>query len=369
MDIAAYVPGKSAVSGVEKPIKLSSNENPFGASLRVVEAMKKAMQDIYRYPDGNCRELREAIAKHYIIDGERIVCGAGSDELLALLCQAYAGAGDEVICTDHGFLMYPISALRVGAKPVIAADGDNLEISIDNILAAVTDKTRIVFVANPNNPTGDYITKKNARRLRAGLPDNVLLVIDAAYGEYVSVEDYSTGLGMVDRAGNNTVMTRTFSKIYGLGGLRLGWMYGPAAVVDVINRIRGPFNVSNIAQAAGIAAVSDQGFLEKSRLHNDKWLKIVSDRLRKIGLKVYPSVANFVLVDFSRLPAANNQRPTANSQQPTAGIADKFLQENGIIGRRMNAYKLPDCMRFTIGLEEENRQLTRVLEEFIDTIS
>lgn len=350
MKIEPYVPGQSRLEGAGDPIKLSSNENPFGASKKAVEAIQRAASKSHRYPDGSCRELREAIAGVYGIDKERIICGAGSDELIALLCQAYAGNDDEVLYSQYGFLMYPISALRVGAKPVKAPE-KNLTTDVDSILKKVTKKTKIVFVANPNNPTGSYVSKKDMRRLRAGLREDILLVIDSAYAEYVTKDDYSTGIGMVEE-NENVVMTRTFSKLYGLGGIRLGWAYCPAHIADVMNRIRGPFNVSDIAQAAGIAALADTAFIEESRAHNEKWLPIVSDAIKELGLKVYPSVANFVLVEFP--------------DEKAAVAADNFLKSKNIIGRAMQSYGLPNCMRFTIGLEDENKALLAALKEFIN---
>ena len=349
LQIAPYKPGTSRIRGVKNPIKLSSNENPFGASPNVITAMEKVINRQHRYPDGNCQELRSAIAECYDIPADQIVCGAGSDELIALLCQAYAGHGDEIIYSEHGFLMYPISALRVGATPVTAPE-KNLKLNIEDILAHVTECTKIVFVANPNNPTGSYLTKQEMRELRASLAPHILLVIDAAYAEYVTADDYSNGLGMVTLH-NNTVMIRTFSKIYGLGGLRLGWAFCPPEITDILNRIRGPFNVSDIAQAAGVAAIQDQDFIRKARDHNSIWLPKLSQALIDIGLTVHPSVANFILVEF---PSDRN-----------ATDADHFLQSKGVIGRQMSGYNLPDCMRFTIGLAEENQALIDVLTEFM----
>lgn len=351
MEISPYTPGTSSLNHVANPIKLSSNENPFGASPKVVEAIQKAATQCHRYPEGSSQKLREAIARHYAINADQIVCGAGSDELIALLCQAYARPGEEVLYSEYGFLMYPISALRIGATPVVAPE-NALKASVENILKAVTDKTRVVFIANPNNPTGSYLTKTEMRTLRASLPDHVLLVIDGAYAEYVTAKDYSTGLGMVAE-GNNTVMTRTFSKIYGLSSLRLGWAYCPPDIADILNRIRGPFNVSHVAQEAGIAAIEDTAFVEQSREHNELWRARVEEALTALGLVVYPSVANFLLVEFPDEPKRNAQ------------AADIFLKEQGIIGRAMQSYGLPKSMRFTIGLETENQALIKALEAFL----
>jgi len=352
MDIAPYKPGTSKIANVEEPIKISSNENPFGASPKAVEAIKNAASKMHRYPDGACLELRKAIAKQHNINAENIVCGAGSDEIIALLCQAYASEGDEVIYSEFGFLMYPISAIRCGAVPMKVAE-TGLRTNIDNIINTVTDKTKIIFIANPNNPTGSYITKDEVRQIQAAIPPHVILVIDAAYAEYVSAEDYTSGLELVDKF-ENVVMTRTFSKIYGLGGLRIGWGYFSASVADVINRVRGPFNVSDIAQEAAIQSVKDIDFLKKSRLHNDKWQKILTDELSSLGLKIYPSVTNFILADFLGL------------EGKSVNDVDDFLKAKGIIARRMESYGLPTCMRFTIGLESENKALIQALQEFVD---
>lgn len=351
MEIVPYLPGESKVKNQGKVIKLSSNENPFGPSPKAIAAMKAAAEKAHLYPDGGSHELRRAIGKVHDIDPAQIVCGAGSDELIALISQAYAGQGDEILYNEFGFLMYPISARRAGAKPVIAPE-KNYCVDIDSVLAKVTGKTKIVFLASPNNPTGSYITKREFARLRNGLPDNVLLVIDAAYAEYVTKDDYEPGTSLVE-AGNNTVMLRTFSKLYGLASLRLGWAYAPEGIIDVLNRVRGPFNVSGMSQAAGVAAMEDQEYVKKVRDHNSKWLDKLTVELSKIGLKVFPSAANFVLVEFPE-----------NSGK-TAQDADNFLKDNAIIGRRMEAYGLPRCLRFSIGLEQENGALIKALSEFL----
>ena len=350
MEIVPYVPGKSKVSGSHKVIKLSANENPFGASPKAIEAIKSAAKNSHLYPDGGCHKLRESIGRMHNINPDMIVCGAGSDELIALLCQSYAGEGNEVLYSQYGFLMYPISALRSGAIPV-AAKEKNYRTDIDSILSAVTEKTRIVFIANPNNPTGSYLKKDEMRKLRSELPENVLLVIDAAYSEYVTAPDYDSGIDLVSST-NNTVMLRTFSKIYGLAALRLGWAYAPEHVVDVLNRVRGPFNVSSIAQAAGVAAIEDNSFTNRSIDHNNKWLKIMFSELSDIGLKALPTVANFILIEFPKKPGN------------TAPEVDAKLKEEGIIVRRMDAYGLPNFLRVTIGLEEGNESFLRSMREF-----
>ncbi len=351
MDITAYVGGESAIPGVERIIKLASNEGALGPSPRAVAALRETAPDVFRYPDGGCHALRGAIGERFGLDPARIVCGAGSDELIGLLCRAYAGAGDEVLYTEHGFLMYPIAARTAGATPVTATE-TNLTADVDKLLAAVTADTRIVFIANPNNPTGTYLCKDELARLRAGLPAGVLLVLDAAYAEYMEHGDYTAGESLVD-AGDNVVMTRTFSKIFGLGGARLGWAYCPPAIADVLNRVRNPFNVTSAAQAAGVAALGDVAFMERSRAHNTEWRNWFTSEARALGLEVPDSVCNFVLVRF---PAEAGR---------DAEAADAFLRSKGIIARRMGAYRLPDCLRITIGLEDEMRAALAALAEFV----
>ena len=351
MEIEAYVPGESKVPGGLEPIKLSSNENPLGASPAAVAAFKAAADSLERYPDGSATELREAIARVHGLNPDRIVCGAGSDELLNLLAHAYLEPGDETIFTEHGFLVDRIATLGCGAKPVVAPEKD-LHTDVDAILARVTAKTKIVFIANPNNPTGTYIPFDQVRRLRQGLPDHVLLVLDAAYSEYVRRNDYEAGIELVATTGN-TVMTRTFSKIHGLAALRLGWAYCPEAVADVLNRIRGPFNVSAPAIAAGVAALGDRGHVETSVAHNEKWLPWLTAELEKLGLAVTPSVANFLLVHFPK------------ERGRDADAANAFLQSRAIIVRRMGAYGLPGALRITIGTESENRAVVEALTAFM----
>lgn len=351
LDISPYVGGASKVAGVDRVVKLSSNEGALGPSPKAVEAFHATAPEMHRYPDGHAVRLRAALAARFGLDAERIVCGCGSDELLQLLVRAYAGAGDEVLYSRHGFLIYPIAALSCGATPVTAEEVE-LTASVDNLLAAVTPRTRVVFVANPNNPTGTYVPAAEMRRLRDGLPDDVLLVIDAAYAEFVGRNDYSAGVELVE-AGDNTVMTRTFSKMFAMGGLRLGWAYGPAAVIDVLNRIRGPFSVSSTALAAGQAAVEDVAFTDLARAHNDYWLPWLTGELTRLGLEVVPSVANFVLVRFPAEPGRD------------AASADVFLRSRGLIVRAVAAYGLPDCLRITIGRDDELRQVVAALSEFL----
>ncbi|MEA2990763.1 MAG: histidinol-phosphate aminotransferase, partial [Alphaproteobacteria bacterium] len=296
LDIDPYVPGKSAAPGVARVFKLSSNETPLGPSPKAKAAYLAVAEHLADYPDGAATPLREAIGRALGLDPNRIVCGAGSDDLLNLLADAYLADGDEAIHTTHGFLVYPIATLGSGAKPVVAAEKDYTA-DVDAILAKVSERTRIVFLANPNNPTGTYIPFDEVKRLHKALPPQVLLVLDAAYAEYVCRNDYESGIELVATS-DNVVMCRTFSKIYGLAALRLGWIYGPAHVVDAINRIRGPFNVNSAAMAAGIAAIGDATHVEAARAHNEKWRAWLLVEVRKLGLEVTPSVANFVLIHF-----------------------------------------------------------------------
>ena len=270
LKIKPYVPGKSHAPGVAKVHKLSSNESPLGPSPQAIAAYRALAEHLEDYPDGAATALREAIGRAYGLDPDRIVCGAGSDDLLNLLARAYLADGDEAIHTTHGFLVYPIATLGAGATPVVAAE-KNHTADVDAILSCVTGRTKIVFLANPNNPTGTFIPFDEVRRLHRALPPHVLFVIDAAYAEYVRRNEYEAGIELVATS-DNVVMCRTFSKIHGLAALRLGWMYGPTHVVDAVHRIRGPFNVNAAAIAAGIAAIADAPHVERARAHNERWL-------------------------------------------------------------------------------------------------
>jgi len=351
LDIAPYVPGTSALPGAHPVIKLSSNETPFGPSPRAIEAYHAASASLSRYPDGSARPLREAIGAFYGLDPARIVCGAGSDELLNLLAAVYLGPGDEAIYSAHGFLVYKIAIMGRGATPV-AAPETNLTADVDAILASVSPRTRLVFIANPNNPTGTYLPFDEVKRLRQSLPDDVLLVLDAAYAEYVRKNDYESGIELVATS-PNTVMTRTFSKLYGLASLRIGWAYCPPSVADALNRIRGPFNVSGPAIAAGVAALTDQSWAQAAVEHNEVWRGRMAEALAGIELKVTPSAANFLLLHF----------PKGSGRSAVA--ADKFLHGRRIILRRVEEYGLPDALRMTIGTEEENRAALSALASFM----
>lgn len=348
LGIDAYVPGKSAAKG-SKIHKLSSNESPVGASPHAVAAFSAAASSLERYPDGSAAALRGAIAQRYGLAAERIVCGAGSDELLQLLAHAYLGEGDEAIYSQYGFLVYPIAIAANGAKAVIAPEKD-FATDVDAMISCLSPRTRMVFLANPNNPTGTYIPFSEVKRLHQALPPHVLLVLDAAYAEFVQNNDYKSGIALVSEF-DNVVMTRTFSKIYGLAALRLGWAYCPAHVADVLNRIRGPFNVSSAALAAGVAAIADQSFMDMALAHNSTWLQRLAKDISGLGITVTPSVGNFLLLHF---PAGK-----------TAPAADSFLLERGIIVRRMEAYGLPQALRLSIGSEEANLAVVAALREFM----
>jgi len=350
MEIAPYVGGEAAIPGKNRVIRLASNENPLGPSplaSAAYVALEKALQ---RYPDGGARVLREAIARAEDLDPARIVCGAGSDELIALLVRGYAGPGDEVLYSEHGFLMYSIAAKGAGAEPVAAA-GRDLTANVDALLERVSEKTRLLFLANPNNPTGSYLTEAELRRLREGLPEEVLLVIDAAYAEYATQDDYCSAMDLVAEF-DNVVVTRTFSKIHGLAALRLGWAYCPPAVADVLHRLRGPFNVSQAAQAAGVAAIGDRQHVERSRAHNARWLAWTIERLAALGFDPRPSAGNFLLVRF------------ADEPERSAEAALAHFKKHGILVRAVTGYGLPDCLRITIGTESETRAVVQALEGF-----
>lgn len=350
MDVSPYVGGESKVEGVDRIYRLASNENPLGASDAAKKAYHVIVDDLHRYPDGGSYLLRQGIAEAENLNADHIVCGAGSDELLGLLIRAYVGVGDEIVYNEHGFLMYPIGAKTAGAIPVKAPEKD-LRIDVDAMLAAVTDKTKIVFLANPNNPTGSYVSEQELRKLRAELNQDVLLVIDAAYCEYVDSPDYISGAALVEEY-DNVVMTRTFSKIHGLAALRLGWAYCSAEVADVLNRVRGPFNVSLAAQTAGVAAIKDKAHLERSRDLNARLLNWFRQQLAELGLLTHDSVANFVLVNFDADSRAN--------------AAIEFLKNKGVLVRGMAAYGLAAHLRISIGTEDEMRVVVDSLTAFIN---
>ena len=351
LDIARYVGGEASAAGLDRVIRLASNESALGPSPRAIAAYQEVAAALHRYPDGRAAALRAALARQYGLDGERIVCGSGSDELLGLIGRAYAGPGDEILCSRHGFLMYPIVARSVGAKLVQAPETD-LTADVDALLAHVSARTRVVFIANPNNPTGTYLSRDALTRLHAGLPDAAVLVIDSAYAEYVARNDYDPGSELVE-AHDNVVMTRTFSKIYGLAALRVGWAYCPPAVADVLNRTRSPFNVNAAALAAALAALTDTAHTDRVRTNNDTVLPWFTEQCRALGLEVNSSVGNFVIVRFPMAAGRN------------ADAAYDHLYSRGIIGRRIAAYGLPEWLRFTVGREAEMRAVVEALADFL----
>ena len=346
LDIALYEGGVAHLDGMSNVLKLSSNENPLGPSDAAKEAFARAVHQLHRYPSSDHLELRTAIGDVWGVDPARVICGVGSDEILHFLCQCYVGQGDEVIHTEHGFAMYRIATLAAGGTPVEVAERERVT-DVDAILAACTARTKLVFIANPNNPTGTMIGAAELARLADGIPAGALLVLDGAYAEYV--EGYDAGLALIE-ARENVVMTRTFSKIYGLGGLRIGWGYGPAAVIDVMNRIRGPFNLSTAALAAAEAAVRDTDYTEKCRVENAKRREWLATALAELGVPSDTSTANFVLARFA--------------DQTEAQACDAALRAAGIIVRQVAGYKLPNCLRITVGDESACRRVVHTVAQF-----
>lgn len=337
MAVEPYVGGESKVAGQNRVIKLSSNEGAFGTPPAAEAAIREIAAEGFRYPDGGSTELRTAIGKRFGLDPARIVVGAGSDELIGMLINSYGGPGTELLVSEYAFSMYSIYGQVAGCTVVVAPER-NRTIDVDAMLARVSAATRLVFIANPNNPTGTLLPQSEIERLRQGLPENVLLALDAAYSEYVEDPDYDAGEKLVD-AGDNTIMLRTFSKIFGLGGVRVGWCYGPAAVIDVLNRVRSPFNVNLMAQKAAVGALSEPGWVEKGRAHNTRARAALTARLRAAGIEVGESHCNFVLADFGSVARAD------------AALA--ALKARGVIVRPMGSYDLGQCVRITVGTDEE----------------
>jgi histidinol-phosphate aminotransferase len=351
LDISVYVPGRSEAAGAKRTFKLSSNESPFGPSPKVVAAYESAEPALGIYPEGTSRVLRESIAAYFKLPADCIVCGNGSDEILHLIANCYVRSGDEVIFSEHAFSLYKIATLENSATPIEVPE-PKLVFDVDAVLKRANERTRIVFIANPNNPTGTYLTASEMRRLHAGLPKTTLLVIDAAYAEYVRKSDYEAGIELV-RSSDNVIMTRTFSKAYGLAGIRIGWGYCPKEIADVLNRVRAPFNVNIAAQKAAVAALADQAFVDGVIQHNDTWRAWLTSEIRKLGnsgIHVNDSVGNFLLVHF-----ADAKR---------AAEADRFLMSRGVILRGCASYGLPQCLRLTIGSEDANRAVVAALKEF-----
>jgi len=345
--IAPYVPGRSDTPAGVKLVKLSANESPLGASPKAIEAARAAVERMFVYPEGSSRELRTALAEVHDLSADQIVCGFGSDDILHLISQVYLGEGDEAVMSQYGFNVYPIVTRGASAEIVMAPETD-YRADVDNLLAAVTGRTKVLFLANPNNPTGTYLTTAEVERLHAGLRSDILLVIDSAYAEYVTAPDYSVGSDLVDKA-QNVVMVRTFSKM-GIAGERVGWMYGPDHIVDAINRIRGPFNVSLSGQAAAAAAARDVAFTAKLREHNATWRDWLTRALNGNAIRVPASQGNFVLALFED-PA-------------TAKSAFTALRDQGLLVREMHGYGIPEGLRISIGLEVDMRAVVEILKAF-----
>jgi histidinol-phosphate aminotransferase len=352
MDIAPYVPGKSKTDDGRKAIKLSSNENPLGTSPAARAAFATAADSLERYPDASGTELREALAAKHGLDPDRIIYGNGSDEVLHLAAGAFAGPGDEIIYVNYGFTVYPIATKRVGAVPVVAPDKDYAT-DVDAILASVTDKTRIVFVANPNNPTGTHASREEIARLHAGLRDDILLVLDHAYAEYIDGDIDDGGMELAMTA-SNVLVTRTFSKMYGLAAERIGWGYGAPAIIEAMHRIRLPFSITIAGTAAAIAALNDDDFVARCKAENAQWRRWFSDEIAKLGnagLRAVPSQANFVLVLFEG--------------KLTGEAAYKGLMDAGYIVRWLPGQGLPHGLRITIGNEEDTRAVAAILHQLV----
>lgn len=346
LDIAVYQGGQSHLEGISDVLKLSSNENPAGPGDKAREAFVRSSHQLHRYPSTDHAELRAAIARAHGLDAERIICGVGSDEILAFLCQAYAGPGDEVLFTEHGFGMYRIYGLSVGATPIEVGETERV-LDVDKLLAGCTERTRLVFIANPSNPTGTMLGMAALTRLADGLPKQAILVLDGAYAEFA--EGYDGGAALVETR-QNVVMTRTFSKLYGLGGLRVGWGYGPREIIEVLNRIRGPFNLSSPALATALAAVGDTAHVEKCYADNAKMRDWLRTALAGHGVPSDVSYANFILAQFG--------------SKTEAEACDEYLKTQGIIVRRVAGYHLPKCLRITVGDEAGCRRVVHAIGQF-----
>ncbi len=350
MSISPYKQGASIINGVDNPIKLSANESPLGPSQRALAAYHAVADSLCRYADGSQTELREAIAGVHRLDMARVLCGNGSDEILSLAMRAYAGRGDDVVLSENSFAMCRIHAQAQGARVIIAPE-PNFRISTDALLNAVTPATRVVAIASPNNPPGTYLSSSELHRLHAGLPSSVLLIVDSAYAEFVTASDYDPGTSLAQSA-PNVIMTRTFSKLYGLAALRIGWAYASEAIIDVLQRIRTPFNTNAPALAAAAAAILDQDYADRVRAHNSEWLQTMTRELKSLGLEPIPSVTNFVFVRFP------------DGKRGAAAACD-FLRLRGIIPRPVGAGGPQTHLRITIGLPEENVAVLAALRDFM----
>jgi len=352
MDIHAYVPGKSKVEGIAEPMKLSANENALGSSPKAREAYAQAIQHLHMYPDPSAAIVRKAIAERFKLEPERLIFGCGSDEVFQVLNQAYLEPGDNIVQGAHGFAAFAIGAKACQAEVRMAPE-PNYRIDVDEMLACVNERTRLVFLANPGNPTGTWIPFSEVRRLHEGLPPSVVLVLDGAYGEFALDPAFDDGLELARRS-SNIVVTHTFSKLHGLAGLRIGWGYAPNEIVAAYDRIRPPFNTSIPAQLAAVAALGDEEFQQASIALTEQWRPWLAQQLGGLGLEaVGPSAANFVLVGFPKVPGR------------TAIEAEAYLASRGYLVRGVSNYGLPDHLRITIGLDEHNRAVIDALADFL----
>lgn len=350
LSINAYIPGKSAAHHAGRTFKLSANESPLGPSPRALEAARAALTHVAFYPDGKSERLREAIGAHWGLEPARLIAGSGTDDILSLIAHAYIGPGEESVYSEHGFLFYKIITLAAGGTPVVAPE-ENYTTSVDALLSKVNARTKVVFVANPNNPTGTYLPASEMERLARELPSHVLLVLDAAYAEYVEPDDYEAGAAFV-REFENVIMTRTFSKFFGLAGLRVGWAYAQEHIIDALDRIRSPFNVNSIASSAAIAALEDGGHQRSVAAHNATWAPWLNGEITALGLDIIPSVANFLAIRF---PGEGGC---------TAAAAERFLESRGLILRGIAPFGMSDFLRLTVGSAEANQLVIAALKEF-----
>lgn len=350
-DVGYYMVGISELPGFDRIIKLSSNESPLGPSPIALAAAAVALKEAHRYPEVGLQELPEAIAERFDLDPSKIAFGPGSDEILLRLVNIYSGPGDELIHSEHAYMQFPIYALRAGSTPVAAID-DDFRHSVDNILDCVSERTKIVLIANPDNPSGTYLPGKEVERLRESLRNDILLIVDSAYDEYAQADDYESATHMVNDY-RNVVVTRTFSKLFCLAGLRLGWCYGPADVIDLMERVGPSFPVNVAAQAAGTAAIRDKDHVRAVLAHNGEWIEKFGESLRAIGLKTFPSQTNFILVQFP------------DDTETSASNADEFLKSHGIVGRKFAVEDFRDKLRFTVGLDTEMETTIAVLTSFM----
>ena len=351
LELPEYVPGDRELKGIAEPIKLSSNESTLGPSPQALKAYADAATQLHRYPDPDQNELRDALAEHFGLAVNQLICGNGSAELIQILIHAYVGEGDEVLLSEYGFPLYRIFAISQGASVALSSEVDCVT-SVDSLLECVTPKTKLVAIANPNNPTGTYLSGSEVRRLHANLPEHVLLLLDEAYAEYVTAEDFESGLKWADET-ENVVVARTFSKLYGLAALRIGWMLAPQRVFQTMQRFRITFNTNGPALKSAVAALHDVEYTKQVQHHNHLWRKRMTEELEAQGLNVIPSMANFLLIQFLDEPKSNSE------------AAANALKCNGIIPRPVSAGSPPNCMRITIGKSEENQAVLHTLKQFM----